>query len=373
MKNLDRRQWLKAAGLTGSLAFMGGFNSLDASTAIKKPLSTSAGNMVRLSANENPYGPSKVVKDAIVKSFDNACRYPFAYMDELVTAIAKKEGVSKDHVVVTGGSTEGLKAAGLTYSIGNGEIIAADPTFTALMEYAEQFGAYVHRVPLNDKLEHDLSAMAKRLTSRTRLVFLCNPNNPTGTLLDRNMTRDFCDSVSEDAVVFSDEAYYDFIEEENYPSMVSLVKEGKNVIVSKTFSKVYGLAGIRIGYLIARPDIASRLSDNIMANTNVLGIAAAVEALKDDEFYNFSLGKVKECKSMIYKTLDELKLPYIKSHGNFVFFKSGRPIERMILDMKNENVQIGRPFPPLYDWVRISAGTVDEVKAFNDALKKVMV
>jgi histidinol-phosphate aminotransferase len=327
---------------------------------------------VKLNSNENPYGPSKNVRNVISNSFEIACRYPFQYLRELVADIAEKEGVSKDCVVVTGGSTEGLKAAGLVFGLEGGEIIAADPTFQAMLSYAENFGAYVHRVPLNSKMDHDLEAMSKRITSKTRLIFLCNPNNPTGTLLNKDSLRDFCLSNDGKAVIFSDEAYYDFITEPDYPSMVKLVKQDRNVIVSKTFSKVYGLAGMRIGYLIARPDIATRLKKAVMANTNVLAIEAAREALRDDDFYKFSLQRNAEAKQLIYKTLDNLGLSYIPSHTNFVFFKTGRPIGEMITAMGNENILIGRPFPPMMDWARISTGTLDEVKAFNAALEKVM-
>ena len=153
--------------------------------------------------------------------------------------------------------------------------------------------------------------------------------------------------------------------------MVELVKEDKNVIVSKTFSKVYGMAGIRIGFLVARPDIASRLKSSIMAMTNVLAIAAAQEALSDDEFYKFSITKNMEGKNQIYDTLDALELEYIKSHTNFVFFKSGRHISKLSKAMADEGVLIGRPFPPLYDWARISTGTTEEVTQFCAALKRV--
>ena len=369
MKNIDRRQWLKTMGLTGGFTLMGGLGAM----AIEyEPRPLLLDGPVKLNSNENPYGPSKNVRTVISNSFDIACRYPFQYLTKLVAEIAEKEGVSKDCVVVTGGSTEGLKATGLVYGLEGGEIIAADPTFQAMLSYAEYFGAYVHRVPLNEKMEHDLNAMSKRITSKTRLIFLCNPNNPTGTLLKKESLRDFCMSNDDKAVIFSDEAYYDFITEPDYPSMVELVKEDRNVIVSKTFSKVYGLAGMRIGYLIARPDIATRLKKAVMANTNVLAIEAAREALRDDEFYKFSLQKNTEAKQHIYKTLDSLGLPYIPSHTNFVFFKTGRPIGEMISAMGQEDVLIGRPFPPMMDWARISTGTMDEVKAFGSALKKVM-
>lgn len=328
--------------------------------------------VAKLNSNENPFGPSQRVRKKIIGAFDTACRYPSFIFKPLLEQIAEKEGVSTKHIVVTGGSTEGLKATGLTYCNGGGEIISADPTFQSMMTYAENFGAYVHRVPVDDKMGHDLDEMEKRINSKTRLLFICNPNNPTGTLLDKNKLRDFCISASEKAMVFSDEAYYDFITDPDYPSMVELVKENMNVIVSKTFSKVYGMAGLRIGYLVARPDIAARLQKNIMAMTNVLAIEAAKEALKDDDFYKFSVAKNMEAKTMIYKTLNDLGLEYVASHTNFVFFKSGRHINELIPEMEKENVLIGRPFPPFFDWARISTGTMDDMKLFDQALRKVL-
>ncbi len=369
MKNIDRRQWLKTAGLSGSFVFLGGL-STSAMDIIPRPII--ADRLIQLNANENPYGPSKRVRSIITDTFDDACRYPFRALPSLVKMIAEKEGVSKDHVVVTGGSTEGLTAAGLIYGMDGGEIIAADPTFQTMLRYAETFGAYIHRVPVNDDMELDLDAMARRITSKTRLIFICNPNNPTGTLLEKNKLKDFCTSYDDQSVIFSDEAYYDFITEPDYPSMVELVKKGRNIIVSKTFSKVFGLAGLRVGYLIARPDIARRLKAGVMANTNILAIEAAKEAIREDDFYKFSVAKNKEAKNYIYSTLDDIGLRYIKSHTNFVFFKTGRHIDQMIELMKKENIQIGRPFPPMYNWARISTGTMEEMKLFGQALKKVM-
>ncbi len=370
MNNLDRRQWLKTAGLSSGFTFLGGFSAL-AFEAEKRSVSESDG-IAKLNSNENPFGPSKAVREVIKNSLDFACRYPSMVFQPLVDQIAQKEGVTKDHIVVTGGSTEGLKAAGLTYGLNKGELIAADPTFQSLLTYGENFGAYVHRVPVDEHMGHDLDEMERRINSNTGLVFICNPNNPTGTLLDKDRLRDFCSSVSNRTMVFSDEAYYDFITEPDYPSMVELVKENMNVIVSKTFSKVYGLAGLRIGYLVSRPDIAKRLEKNIMAMTNVLAIEAAKEALKDDAFYKFSVSKNMEAKNHIYKTLDDLNLEYQKSHTNFVFFKTGRPISEMMTAMESQGILIGRPFPPFNDWARISTGTMDDMKLFDKGLKKVM-
>ena len=370
MRNIGRRNWLKTVGLSSSFALLGGFEAM-AMINSKQPIPNDP--MIRLNANENPYGPSKRVRDFLSNNFDLGCRYPFRTLSSLVELLADKEGVSKNHIVITGGSTEGLKAAGLTYGgFGKGEIIAADPTFQAMLRYAETFGTKVHRVRVNDQMEHDLEAMSHKVSSNTKLIFVCNPNNPTGTLLDKGELTDFCTSHDDKAVIFSDEAYYDFITEPEYPSMVELVKQERNIIVSKTFSKIYGLAGMRLGYLIARPDIATKLKASVMANTNTYAIEAAKVALQDDEFYKFSILNNMKAKNHIYNTLDALGLEHIKSHSNFVFFKTGRPINEIHRLMVNENILIGRPFPPFMKWARISTGTMKDMERFGDALKKVM-
>jgi len=241
-----------------------------------------------------------------------------------------------------------------------------------LISYAEQFGAFINKVPLTKDMGHDLEEMERRVTNNTSLVFVCNPNNPTGTLIPKKELWDFCNTVSDRTIVFSDEAYYDYITEPNYPSMVELVKQGKNVIVSRTFSKVYALAGLRVGYLIARPDIAERVRKNVMAKSNMMAVTAAIASLNDNTFYDKCLAKNIEGKQHIYKTLDELNLRYIPSHTNFVFFHTGREITELIPKMRAQKVAIGRPFPPLNDWCRISTGKMDDVRKFGEALKLVM-
>lgn len=373
MQQFDRRQWLKTAGLTSAIGLFGGLQNIaKAATLEEVETQTAFDGPIRLSSNENPYGPSQKVREAIIKNFDIACRYPYGYQGNLLEMIAKKEGVTPDHIVITGGSTEGLKITGLTYGWRGGEIIAPTPTFLAMLSYAEQFGTYINEVPVNEDLGLDLEEMEKRINSSTRLVFICNPNNPTSTLLDAEQLRDFCRSVSSRTMVFSDEAYYDYIEKPGYPSMIELVKEGLNVIVSRTFSKVYALAGMRIGYLIARPEIASRLSQKRVAFTNVPALVAAKAALEDQEFYNNSLQKNREAKQMIYQTLDDLKLPYVQSHTNFIFFKTGRDINEIQNAMKKQNVLVGRPFPPFTDWCRISTGTIEETEMFCKGIRAVV-
>lgn len=373
MTGISRRNWLKSASLGSGLALLGGAGIVPSLSAeeIRKYNPRPLGGPIRLGSNENPYGPSEKMRQAMVAAFDNGCRYPWGYNASLVKMIAEKEGVPEDHIVLVAGSTEGLKVTGITFAQG-GEIISCAPTFLSMMEYAELWGTDINWVPLNKDLDFDLDEIEKRVSHETRLVFLCNPNNPTGKLLPADKVMDFCETVSKRAVVFSDEAYYDYITEPNYPSMVELVKKGHDVIVSRTLSKVYGLAGIRMGYLIARPALAQKLKDRVVANTNIMAIEAGKAALADKEFYQFSLQKNAEAKVLLTQTLDELKLPYLESHANFVFFQSGKDVAELGKTMAQKGFIIGRPFPPLNDWCRISTGTIEEVTLYNQAIKEVL-
>lgn len=373
MKGLSRRDWLKSASLTSGLALLGGNGIVSSLSAeeIRKFNPRLLAGPIRLGSNENPYGPSESMRKAMVAAFENSCRYPWTYNASLVKMIAEKEGVPEDYIVPVAGSTEGLKVAGITFGQG-GEIITCAPTFLSMMEYAELWGTEINWVSLTKDLDFDLDEIEKRVSSETKLVFLCNPNNPTGKLLPARRVLDFCETVSKKTVVFSDEAYYDYITEPNYPSMVELVKKGHNVVVSRTLSKVYGLAGIRLGYLIARPDLATKLRDRVVANTNIMAIEAGKAALLDKEFYQFSLKKNEEAKALLIQTLNELKLPYLESHANFVFFQSGRDVAELGKTMAQKGFIVGRPFPPLNDWCRVSTGTIEEVQLYNQAIKEVL-
>ncbi len=364
---LSRRQWLKTTTLAGGFTLFNGIHALSAGE-IKKFNPRKLTNPIRLSSNENPYGPSERVRNAVKNAFDDGCRYPYSYASDLAKMLANKHGVGTESIIITGGSTEGLKIAGITFTADGGEIIAAKPTFLAMMQYAEMWGANINWVPVDENLGYDLNEIERRVTSKTKMVFICNPNNPTSTLLPANTLTDFCTSISKKAIVFSDEAYYEYIEYSNYPSMVDLVKKGENVVVSKTFSKVYGMAGMRIGYLIAKPELAQKIRRNVVAMSNVYAIEGAKEALRDDEFFKFSIQKTNEAKSIIYNTLDHLELNYIKSNANFIFFKSGRNINDLGKQMLGKGVRIGRPFPPFYDWCRISTGTLEEMELFSKSL-----
>ena len=372
----SRRDWFKSSIGIGGLMLT---PSILTAEEIKKYNPRSKSSIVKLSSNENPYGPSERVLNAIKNSFNDACRYPYEFIQELQKTLAKKHDVPIESIVITGGSNEALRITGLAISNKGGNIVAGQPTYLALMNYAEAWGAEIKWVPVDSDKGYDLKKIRETIDQDTNMVFIANPNNPTGTLLNANSLADFCEDISKQTLVFCDEAYYDYVNEKDYPSMDYLARKGENVIISRTFSKVYGMAGLRIGYLVLRPGLADDLfgkyspygRPNIMAQTNVLAVAAASEALKDTDFYKFSLKKANEEKDKIYKLLDYLDLKYVKSSTNFVFFESKKHIDKLSAEMLEKGVRIGRPFPPFYDWCRISTGTSEEVDRFIESMLEV--
>lgn len=370
MTQINRRQWLKTAGIAGAALSATGCK-LKAEPTSPKSIVPSTDQIVKLSSNENRFAPSAKIKEAMINAMDKSYLYPPAHYGPLIDAIAAKENISRDHILLVSGSNEGLRLTGLTYGMNGGEIITGTPTYKALLSYAKEFGGIINTVPLDNDLKYDLDAVEKRVSSKTKMVFFCNPNNPTGTLVDPQRALDFCRTVSDKTMVFSDEAYSDYIEEDNYPTMVPLIKEGKDVIVSHTFSKVYGMAGVRVGYLVARPDIINKMKPRVMSYVNMMGLDGAIAALKDDEFYQFSLQKNRESKEHIYRVADELGMRHVKSHTNFVFVQTGRESSELAKEMLTHGVRVGRPFPPLTDWCRVSTGTKEDMIAWEGAMKKV--
>ncbi len=372
----SRRDWFKSSIGIGGLMLT---PSILSAEEIKKYNPRSKSSIVKLSSNENPYGPSERVLNAIKNSFNDACRYPYEFIQELQKTLAKKHDVPIESIVITGGSNEALRITGLAISNKGGNIVAGQPTYLALMNYAEAWGAEIKWVPVDSDKGYDLKKIRESIDKETNMVFIANPNNPTGTLLNANSLANFCEDISKQTLVFCDEAYYDYINEKDYPSMDYLVRKGENVIISRTFSKVYGMAGLRIGYLVLKPKLADDLfgkyspygRPNIMAQTNVLAVAAASEALKDTDFYKFSLKKANEEKDKIYKLLDYLDLKYVKSSTNFVFFESKKHIDKLSAEMLEKGIRVGRPFPPFYDWCRISTGTSEEVDRFIESMLEV--
>lgn len=358
---IDRREMFRRAGATGlALAgFSAGMSRVARASTYSGP--------VRLVANENPYGPSESAQEAMARSLADGWMYVMAGTRQLRTLIAETEGVNPENVLITAGSGELLKMAGLRYGQ-SGDIVAARPTFSMLVAYARNTGATVHEVDLDSSMTHDLAGMESRITDKTSLVYVCNPNNPTGTLLDADVLRSFIDTVQGRTTVFVDEAYVDLLDDPQHNAMVDQVKAGKNVVVSRTFSKIHGMAGLRVGYAIGRADIIGRLRPMQMSFLNVMGIQAALASYQDTAFQEFSKSKINECVTVTQSALENVGLPYTPSFTNFVLFDTGGSVRDFAAAMRTKNMLVGRSYAPYDSWCRVSMGTVEQMAVFAEAL-----
>jgi histidinol-phosphate aminotransferase len=322
--------------------------------------------------NENPYGPSPRARLAVSHAIVAGCRYPSdEEMDGLTRALARKEGVDSAHIVTGTGSGELLCALGLLAARDGGEIVAAAPTYAELTEYARGRGAQLKLVPVDTELRHDLPAMQAALSARTRAVYICNPNNPTGTALPAAAIRDFIAALPAGVTAIVDEAYMDFVTADTVGSVADLLGRGSRVAVLRTFSKIHGMAGLRCGYAITRPDIAQELAAARMTSPNIFAVRAARASLDDHEFLGQCRSRIIASRTRILTELRRLNLRYAEPQGNFVFFDTGMPLERFTAAMLERNILVGRLFPPYQSWCRITVGTEPETTAFLQALRAV--
>lgn len=326
---------------------------------------------LRLSLNENPWGPGPQARAAIIAATDEACRYPADIQRRLVETIAAKEQVDKGLVALGSGSGELLHMLAFGWC-DRGQVVCAWPTFNQLMAFAEKVGSEVRKVPLDAQLAHDLVALAAATTPNTSLLYLCNPNNPTGTVIPGPALRAFCAEMAQRTLVVVDEAYLDLVDEGATESMVDLVRGGANVVVLRTFSKIHGLAGLRVGYAIARPEVAARLRRLQFTTPNVLGLAAATASLGDADYLARTRAALIADRRRITAACDELGLRYAVPQGSFVFLKPGMPADAFRAKMKDKQIEVGRPFEPLLDWSRVSVGTTEETSVFIEALRGVV-
>jgi histidinol-phosphate aminotransferase len=377
--SFNRRNWLKTSlGLASGIAITPSLAQSLMAAPMSESERTFFGKLpptlkIRLNANENPYGPSEKARKAILENLIEGNRYPFQVVTELKQMIADKEGVTVDHVAVGAGSGELLCATGVAFGIESGGIVAPYPTFPLLMTYAGVFKTRWDKVNLNDKLEIDYQAVASAIKDDTRLVFVCNPNNPTGTLVDPKVVRDFCVDVSKRVTVFVDEAYFEFLEPSQQSSMVDLVKSDHNVIVSRTFSKIYGLAGLRIGYIIARPDLIKKVAKYQFGfSAGQPAVAAAKASLGDEDFMKMSRAKNAEARKILTDYLDKKNYSYGKSHTNFVFLDPKTDAQAIMTKLADRGIGIRVWEYQGKIWNRISIGTSDEMKVLVKNLEEII-
>lgn len=330
--------------------------------------------IIDLSSNENPLGPSPKAVAAVLRAAETVNRYPDATGSALRVALAHKWGLSSTNVALGNGADEWLLLLCLSFVYPGDEVVMAQGSFVSYLLRATEVGAKVVRVPLQNYM-HDLDAMADAITDRTRLVFICNPNNPTGTVVARADFRAFLDRVPERVAVVLDEAYYEYVISPDHFQSVQSLRDGReNLIVLRSFSKIYGLAGLRVGYMLADEAIIDYMERaRPPFNVNSLAQVAALAALDDGEHVQRSLAANEEAKCYFYGELAALTLPYIPSYTNFIAFDAGRPGA----EVSGPLLERGIITTALDGWgvpnhVRFSFGTPDENTAFTAALRQVI-
>lgn len=327
----------------------------------------------RLDSNENPLGPSPGTLEVMKNALSQAHRYTST--SQLLKELASFHGVSDDMVLAGCGSTEFLRIAPWTFLREGGELITALQTYKTLPREAEKIEVQIKWTRLNDEFALDLDSMKKALTSRTKMIYLVNPNNPTGTALDFEAIQKFCSSLPRDIIVFIDEAYSHFHEDKKGRNGITLVKQGYNVIVSRTFSKAYGLAGMRLGYVIANPSIINELR---VFGFRDMGINQAVFAgglasLEDEKHVEKYKELVREGREFYCEQFDSLGLEYIPSTTPFIMVKVNMPskVARKKLADKHIFVRKGEDWQ-MPHYLRISIGFPEENRTCVGALKKIL-
>ncbi|WPV01292.1 histidinol-phosphate transaminase [Mucilaginibacter sp. cycad4] len=383
---INRRNWIKSSAfMAGGLAFFSGtIGKLAAMPArVFKPLPrgltdqeavTNAGFELkaRLLANENPFGPSATVKKAIQDAIDKSYQYPFMQLSLIYGKIAAYEGVNSNNILMDAGSTPLLLAAAMHFTKGGKSVITGDPSYDDLPGRAQQLEGKWVKVPLTADYKLDLDAMEAKVDDNTGLVYICNPNNPTATVVDTEKLKAFCERVSKKTTVFVDEAYIDYLPDPKAASMISSVKSGNNVIVARTFSKLYGFAGLRLGYIISQSDTIKTFEKyttqawSISATT----LAAAIAGYREEAFLKETLEKTNASKEYLYSVLKKEGYEYIPSSANFVMFPLKMDGKKFVGEMMKRGVGIRNWQFNGKDWCRVSIGRMDEMEAFADAFKQ---
>jgi len=321
---------------------------------------------IRLDSNENVYGPSAKTVGAIRAALDSVNRYPFREYDALLERIANVHRVKPEQVKLGCGSTEILRLAAAAFLGPGKQLIEASPTFEAIGHYARSMGAEVISLPLTANFAHDLDVMLGQMGPPCALVYICNPNNPTGSLTPRIDIEKFIGKLSDSTYVIIDEAYHHYAgRSAMYASFLDRPVENDRVIVSRTFSKIFGLAGLRLGYGIASAATAKRMNSYAtLDNVNGVVVKAAMAALDDTESVTKFIKRNEDTRAEFFNQATARLLKPIDSHANFVMLDTHHPADEVIEHFRKKNVLIGRRFPPMDNYIRVSLGTPGEMEAF---------
>lgn len=364
---VTRRTFFKTAGLGAAVAASASFPSELLSWA-EPSRAPQPGGPVLLNSNENAYGPFPGVL-AMDRPFEGFNRYPDHQAETVKEKLAARYKLTPDKVVTGCGSTEILRIAAMAFSGPGRKIVMASPTFESIGRYGEVTGAEVVRIPLAVNFSHDLGAMLKAAGSDAGLVYICNPNNPTANLTPRADLEDFVRKLPGKTHVLIDEAYHDFVPAgADYASFIDRPIGDERVIVARTFSKIYGLAGMRLGYGVSTKSTIEAMQKYRTEDClNICVTRCAMVSMDDSAFYSKAVQRNAADRDEFMRQAAARKIQAIPSATNFVMMNANRPVRWMIDYFQGKNVLIGRPFPPMDTYVRISLGTPPQMQQFWQA------
>lgn len=394
--HLSRRNFVKAASVGGigaltarfisargneamaaALAEPGFYPGAFSDTAVAERLGYRArfANAIRLDSNENPNGPGKAALDAVRAMFTESNRYPDSQEGELAAAIAKHRKVSESNVLTACGSGEILRSACYAFTGPGKALVMGSPTFETPGGFAESMGAEVRRVPVDKDLRLDLQQMLDKV-SGAGLVFFCNPNNPTGTVHGAAAVKDFIAEVNKrnpGCMILMDEAYHEYVEDPAYATTIPIALDNPTVFTVRTFSKVFGMAGLRAGYAIGRPEaIRPMARHKLSSGVNVLAAACGIATLPDQAHINSEIKVNRDARAFTVKAFESMGFKPASTQANFLMVPINRDSRAFKDACAKHGVLVGRPFPPLTTHARISIGTMDEMKKATDVFRQVL-
>ncbi|MEM0941801.1 MAG: histidinol-phosphate transaminase [Bacteroidota bacterium] len=333
------------------------------------------GILAKLNANENPYGPSPKSIEANKTGAGKGNRYAWRELFQLINKIADKEEVKPENIMMGPGSSDILEKTGILLFVEGGNIVSADPSYMSMINVAKAVGAKWKAIPLKKDWSHDLDAMEAAIDKNTKLVYVCNPNNPTGSITPTAELKDFCSRVSKKVPVFIDEAYLDFMDNPASKSMVSLVNEGKNVMIARTFSKIHGMAGMRVGYMVAKEKTIKEFQEITRGGMGISypSVMSAIASMDDVEFLEKSKKLNNEVREYVSAELNTMGFDCIKSHTSFVIFPIEMDGKKFLEQMRSQNVAVRAFEIQKKNWCRVSMGTREEMNLFLDAIQTVLV
>ncbi len=339
--------------------------------AVARELKISPDDITKLASNESPLGVCPSAVRAMIEYINKMNLYPDAGAFELKGKLAKYHDIKPEQIIIGNGSDEIIKDISFGFGGAGSSIVMSKYTFLNYKIYPKMFGTEIIEVPTKG-LSHDLRAMAESIKSNTRIVFICNPNNPTGTIIDDAEIIEFMKKVPENVLVVFDEAYAE-IAQKKMPNTLDFVRQGRTVMILRSFSKAYGLAGLRVGYGITTSEIAELMGKpRIPFNCNYMGQAAAIAALEDADFVQESKKVYKSGISQISGACKELNLQYEPTYANFILIRTGNGKD--VYEKLMMKGVIVRPVDAynLPEWIRVSIGTREQNNKFIDALTEVL-